>query len=72
MKYLINKTECYRIDTEDEAERFVEKLKAEIGEVVKYTIEHKETKDDEWYRLTIKRTYNIEKMPDTPFSEGDK
>jgi hypothetical protein len=70
-KYLITTVETYRVDTEEEAKNFVEELKDGEGEVLKHSIEYKEkkTKDDfqSWYRLIVKRQYNIEKEPITPF-----
>ena len=68
MKYLINKVETYRVDTENEAKRFIEELKNQDGEVLKHSIEYKEQKAkgevvQSWYRLTVKRQYNDEKEP---------
>lgn len=74
MKYLINKTEIYRCDTEEEAKAFIEELKAQGLCVVSSTIQMKERKQkgdvvDEWIRLTVKTVYNDEKEPDFPYSE---
>ena len=74
MKYLINKTEIYRCDTEDEANAFVQDLKDAGNCVVSSTIQMKERKQkgevvDEWIRLTIKTVYNDEKEPDFPYEE---
>lgn len=67
-KYLINKVETYRVDTEDEANRFIEELKNAEGEVVKHSIEYKDQKSkgeviQTWYRVVVKRQYNSEKEP---------
>jgi hypothetical protein len=76
-KYLINTVETYRVDNEDEAKAFVEKLKNEDGEVLKHSIEYKEQKSkgeviQSWYRLIVKRQYNNEKEPDTEYQEENE
>ena len=68
-KYLINRVDTFRVDTETEAKNFIEQLKKSDGEVVKHSIEYKEQKSkgeviQSWYRLIIKRQYNDEKEPD--------
>ena len=78
-KYLINKIETYRVDSENEAKRFVEDLKKGDGEVLKHSIEYKERKPtkanpegDHWYRLIVKRQYNDEKEPFSPYLEDEE
>ena len=76
MKYLINKTEIYRCDSEAEAKAFVEELKEEGLCVVSSTIQMKERKQkgevvDEWIRLTVKTVYNDEKDPMDPYAPLD-
>lgn len=76
MKYLVNKTEIYRCDTEEEAKAFIEELKEQGLYVVTSTIQMKERKQkgevvDEWIRLTVKTVYNDEKEPDFPYIEED-
>lgn len=73
-KYLINKVETFRIDTETEAKNFIEQLKKSDGEVVKHSIEYKEQKSkgeviQSWYRLIVKRQYNDEKEPDYAYED---
>ena len=76
-KYLINKIETYRVDSENEAKRFVEDLKKGDGEVLKHSIEYKEQKSkgevvQSWYRLVVKRQYNDEKEPFSPYLEDEE
>ena len=75
-KYLINKVETFRIDTETEAKTFIEGLKKQDGEVVKHSIEYKEQKTkgevlQSWYKVTVKRLYNDEKEPCDAYLEED-
>lgn len=75
-KYLINKVETFRVDSEEEAKTFVEQLKQGSGEVLKHSIEYKEQKAkgevvQNWYRLVVKRQYNDEKEPIEAFSYDD-
>ena len=74
MKYLVNKTEIYRCDSEKEAKDFVQNLKDGGHCVVSSTIQVKERKQkgeivDEWIRLTVKTVYNDEKEPIIPFTD---
>lgn len=76
-KYLINKVETYRVDSENQAKRFVEDLKNSDGEVLKHSIEYKEQKSkgevvQSWYRLVVKRQYNDEKEPFSPYLEDEE
>lgn len=74
-KYLITKTSTFRVDSEEEAKKFLEELKESCnGIILKHSIEYKERKAkgeiiDSWYRLTVKAAINDEKEPDTPYSE---
>lgn len=75
-KYLINKIETFRIDTETEAKTFIESLKKQDGELVKHSIEYKEQKTkgevlQSWYKVTVKRLYNDEKEPYDAYLEED-
>lgn len=75
-KYLINKVETFRVDSEEEAKTFIEQLKQGSGEVLKHSIEYKEQKAkgevvQNWYRLVVKRQYNDEKEPIEAFSYDD-
>lgn len=72
-KYLVSTVETYRVDTEAEAQEFIEQLKRDKGEVLKHSIEYKEQKAkgeviQDWYRLTVKRRYNDEKEPTSFFT----
>lgn len=71
-KYLINRVETYRVDSETEAKNFVEELKRGKGEVLKHSIEYKEQKSkgeviQSWYRLVVKSQYNDEREPDSEY-----
>ena len=73
MKYLITQTDVYRCDSEKEAEDFLKVLKNDYSfEVVSSKMEKREMKQkgeiiDEWIRLTVKKKFNDEKEPYTPF-----
>ena len=67
MKYLIETTEVYRVDSEDEAKLVVEDAKKHSS-VVKYNCVYKEKKAkgevvDSWYRVTIVKRWDNEKEP---------
>ena len=67
MKYLIETTEEYRVDSEDEAKVVVENAK-KTSSVVKYNCVYKEKKSkgevvDSWYRVTIVKRWDNEKEP---------
>lgn len=74
-KYLINRTDIFRVDNEQEAKDFIEELKSTSGgDVVKHSIEYKEQKQkgelvQSWYRVTVKTVYNEEKDPISPYHE---
>ena len=75
-KFLIRSTEVYRIDSESEANNFIDQQKNKY-EVSKYSSELKERKikgevADSWYRVTIVKTYNDEKEPENTFIEEDE
>lgn len=75
MKYLVNQTDVFRCDNEREAEDFVKTLKSDYSfEITSYSMEKKEQKVkgevvDDWVRLTVKKKYNDEKEPFTPYHE---
>ena len=68
-KYLINVTETYRVDNEDQAARLIEEAKnSHQYTLAKYSCVHKERKQkgeviDEWYRLTLTKVFDDEKEP---------
>lgn len=75
-KFLIRSTEVYRINSESEANNFIDQQKKKY-EVSKYSSELKERKikgevADSWYRVTIVKTYNDEKEPENAFIEEDE
>lgn len=71
MKYLISSTDVYRIDTVDEVEAFHEELKndssftlSSFGYKTKPIKEHGEI-IDEYQLVTVKKSFNLEKEPET-------
>lgn len=75
-RYLINRVDTYRVDSEAEAKNFVEEIKNGNGELVKHSIEYKEQKQkgevvQSWYRLTVKTVYNDEKDPYSAYDFSD-
>lgn len=68
-QYLIKTIEQYRCDTESEAKNFIEKQRQSSQyETSKYSSELRQTKQkgevvDEWYRVTITKTFDNEKEP---------
>lgn len=69
MKYLIDTTEIYRVDSEVEADQLLETAKAS-GVLNKYSCVYKERKQkgeiiDSWYRVTLNKKFTDEKDPTT-------
>ena len=69
MKYLIDTTEIYRVDSEAEADQLLEIAKAS-GVLNKYSCVYKERKQkgeiiDSWYRVTLNKKFTDEKNPTT-------
>lgn len=69
MKYLIETTEIYRVDNEDEAKVVVEEAKR-TSTVSKYNCVYKSRKQkgeivDEWYKVSITKKWTDEKEPDS-------
>ena len=67
MKYLIETTEVYRVDSEDEAKVVVEEAK-QTSVVSKYNCVYKCKKQkgevvDEWYKVSIVKKWDDEKEP---------
>ena len=68
-KYLINVTETYRVDTEEEAAKIIEDAKIDGKYILsKYSSVKKERKQkgdiiDEWNRLTLTKVFDDEKEP---------
>lgn len=69
MAYLIKTTEVYRVETEEEAKKFIEEQKqGENYEIAKYSSEHKDRKVkgevvEEWVRVTLVKNFTDEKDP---------
>lgn len=70
MKYLVNVTEIYRVDSESEVESLIAEAKADDNfTLVKYNREYKEKKSkgevvDSWYKVTLVKNFTDEKDPD--------
>ena len=69
MKYLLNTTEIYRVATEEEATELINEAKADDNYILsKYSSVKREQKQkgeviDEWYKVTLVKTFNEEKEP---------
>ena len=76
-KYLIKRTDIFRVDTETEAKTFIEEQKKNSDcELTKYSTELRQTKVkgeivDEWFRVTLVKSFNNEKEPYYPYQEND-
>lgn len=69
MKYLIETTEVYRVDSEDECKTLIEQAKR-TSLVAKYSSVKKEKKQkgevvDEWFKVSITKKWTDEKEPDS-------
>lgn len=70
MKYLVNVTEVYRVDTEEEVEQLIADAKADNNfSLVKYNREYKVKKSkgdiiDDWYKVSLVKSFNDEKEPE--------
>ena len=70
MKYLVNVTEVYRVDSETEVEQLIAEAKADDSfNLVKYNREYKQKKSkgeviDDWYKVTLIKNFGDEKDPD--------
>lgn len=67
MNYLIETTEIYRVESEDDAKELVEEAKR-TSTVAKYSCVYKEKKAkgevvDSWYRVSITKKWDDEKDP---------
>ena len=67
MKYLIETTEVYRCDSEDEAKTLIEQAKR-TSVLKKYNCVAKEKKQkgevvDSWFKLTLTKSWDDEKEP---------
>lgn len=70
MKYLIQVTETYRVDTEDQVKEMIEEAKADGRfQLLKYTSQYKERKAkgeviDAWYKVTFTKGFCDERDPE--------
>lgn len=71
MKYLLETTEKYRVDNENEAKELIELAKKQNNYLLKkYTSQYKERKAkgevvDAWYNVVLIKCFNNEKEPDS-------
>ena len=71
MKYLLETTESYRVNNEDEAKTLIEAAKADNHYILKkYSSQYKERKQkgevvDYWWKVTLVKSFNNEKEPET-------
>ena len=69
MRYLLNKTEIYRVATEEEAKELINEAKRDSNYILsKYSSVKREQKAkgeviDEWYKVTLVKSFNEEKEP---------
>ena len=70
MKYLLETTENYRVDSEAEAKELIENAKAGGNYVLKkYSSQYKERKQkgeviDAYFKVVLVKSFNSEKEPD--------
>ena len=63
-KHLIQVQEVYRVDSEPEATALIEEAKNDGKyDLTKYQCERKETKEDEYFKLTMVKTFDNIKDP---------
>jgi hypothetical protein len=70
MKFLIETTESYRVETAEEAKTLIEEAKKGNYILKKYSSQYKERKQkgeviDAWYKVTLVKAFNNEKEPET-------
>lgn len=70
MKYLLETTENYRVNNEDEAKSLIESAKTDNHYILKkYSSQYKERKQkgevvDAWYKVTLVKSFTDEKEPE--------
>ena len=70
MRYLIQVTETYRVDSEDQVKEMIEEAKADNRFLLlKYTSQYKERKAkgeviDSWYKVTFTKGFCDERDPE--------
>ena len=71
MRYLLNTTEIYRVATEEEATELINEAKRDSNYILsKYSSVKREQKAkgeviDEWYKVTLVKSFNEEKEPES-------
>jgi hypothetical protein len=71
MRYLLETTENYRVDTEAEAKELIETAKQGSSYILKkYSSQYKERTQkgeviDAWYRVTLVKVFTSEKEPNS-------
>lgn len=69
MKFLISTKEVYRVDTENQVEALINEAKNDGRFILtKYNVEKRERKikgvvTDEWFRVTLDKSFTNEKEP---------
>ena len=69
MKYLLEVTEHYRVDSEDEVNAIIEEAKTDsLFTLAKYNCVQKDRKSkgeiiDSWYKISLTKKFNDEKEP---------
>ncbi len=70
MKYLTQVTEVYRVDSEEEVLKMIDEAKQDKRfTLTKHASQYKERKAkgeviDQWYKVSLTKTFNEEKEPD--------
>ena len=70
MRYLVQTTETYRVDTEDQVKEMIEEAKSDNRfQLLKYTSQSKERKAkgeviDAWYKVTFTKGFCDERDPE--------
>lgn len=70
MKYLLETTENYRVDNEENAKELIEKAKTDNHYMLKkYNVQYKDKKSkgeiiDMWYKVTLTKVFTDEKEPE--------
>ena len=73
-RHLINVTETYRVDSEDEVARMIKEAKEnDTFELIKHGSVKKERRQkgevvDAWYKLSLTKLFNDEKEPESEVS----
>lgn len=64
MTYLVSTKEIYRVDYEEDVAAMIEDAKnSDSFELKGYSCKKKETKEDEWFQVTLDKVFTEEKSP---------